>query len=188
MSNDESRIPFNRIVAFIGPYVSVASGALASWLLVHVHALGLFHIQQDGLSTAIGQGSIFLVTAVLAWAGQSKWLKGHHIMLEQAASTAAAFPGAPTFAGEVASGADLPPAPTDVHAEPADVERLQQASGAIAAPAVVAGNGAALTPSAVGGEVLVPDDQEFASPYLGVEGDDYEQAEGSATPDAPEDL
>lgn len=83
--------PLNRIIAFVGPYVSLGAGALASWLLVHVHLLGLFHLQQDGLATGIAQGTVLILTAVLSWLGQQQWLKGHHIEI---AARAGALPAA----------------------------------------------------------------------------------------------
>lgn len=77
-------IPMNRILTFAGPYISLGSGAVASWLLVHVHLLGLFHFQRDGLATGITQGVVLLLTAALSWLGQRAWIKGHHIELEAA--------------------------------------------------------------------------------------------------------
>jgi hypothetical protein len=74
-------VPLNRIVAFLGPYISVASGVAASWLLVNVHLLGLFHVQHDGLASAIAQGAVLLLVSGLTWLGQSKWLTGHHIYM-----------------------------------------------------------------------------------------------------------
>jgi len=74
-------IPLNRIVAFVGPYISVASGLVAAWLLQHVHLLGLFHLQHDGLAAAIAQGLIFGLVTIITWLGHSGWLKGHHIQL-----------------------------------------------------------------------------------------------------------
>lgn len=74
-------IPFNRLVAFAGPYISIAAGVLASWLLVHIHFLGLFHVQHDGLSTAIVQLVVFALTTGVTWAGHQKWLTGHHIQI-----------------------------------------------------------------------------------------------------------
>lgn len=80
-------VPLNRIVAFVGPYASLVSGAVASWLLVHVHVLGLFHFQHDGLASGIAQGIVFLVTALLTWAGHSKWLTGHQSWEAEVART-----------------------------------------------------------------------------------------------------
>lgn len=76
-------IPFNRIVAFLGPYIALTSGAVADWLLVHVHLLGLFHFQHDGLATGIAQLIIFTLAAGITWLGHQTWLKGHHIELDR---------------------------------------------------------------------------------------------------------
>jgi hypothetical protein len=67
----------NRIVAFGGPYIAVASGAVADWLLVHVHFLSLFHTTRTTLAGAITQVVVFGVTATLTWLGHQKWLEGY---------------------------------------------------------------------------------------------------------------
>jgi hypothetical protein len=86
--------PLNRIITFVGPYISVGAGAVASWLLVHIHFLGLFHLQADGLATGIAQGVVLVLTALLSWLGQQQWLKGHHIEIaaRQGALPAAVAP------------------------------------------------------------------------------------------------
>ena len=72
----QSKLPLNRIVAFLGPYIAVVSGAIANWLATHVHLLSAFHISQKSVAGAISQISIFGITALLVWAGQHKWLTG----------------------------------------------------------------------------------------------------------------
>lgn len=74
-------IPFNRIVTFAGPHISWLSGVIATWLLVHVHFLSLFHFQQDGLATGIAQGVVFVLVTAVTWLGHQKWIEGHHIEL-----------------------------------------------------------------------------------------------------------
>jgi hypothetical protein len=69
-------VPINRIVAFAGPYVAVLSGAVADWLLVHVHLLELFHTTRTQVAGAITQLTVFGLTALLTWLGQQKWLTG----------------------------------------------------------------------------------------------------------------
>lgn len=71
-----SNFPINRIVAFAGPYIAVISGALADWLIVHVHILGLFHTSQTAISGVITQVIVFGITALLVWLGHQKWLTG----------------------------------------------------------------------------------------------------------------
>jgi hypothetical protein len=81
-------IPFNRIVAFFGPYVAVASGAVAAWLLTHMHVLAMFHLTNNQVATAISQLTVFGITAGLTWLGHQKWLTGHQIQLEAAVKAA----------------------------------------------------------------------------------------------------
>lgn len=72
----ETKLALNRIVAFGGPYVAIASGALADWLIVHVHLLSLFHTTSTQVAGAITQLGVFGLTAILTWAGHHKWLTG----------------------------------------------------------------------------------------------------------------
>jgi len=84
-----SNIPINRIVAFVGPYISIASGVVADWLLVHVHLLASFHTTRPTLVNAITQVLVFGLTAVLTWLGQQKWLTGWQKFEEQVATQVA---------------------------------------------------------------------------------------------------
>ena len=179
---DESRFPLNRIIAFFGPYISIAAGALASWLLVHVHVLGLFHLQHDGLSTAIAQGTVFLLTALLAWAGHSKWLTGHQILLQQGVAAAAAF-GDGTAGGAAVA---VPPGPDEVHPEPGDADLLQ----AVVAPAPAPTPAPAPPPPAPAPlDDLPTDEEEFAHPPSAYPSDDLPDVPESAyRPDPPEDV
>jgi len=70
------KLPINRVVAFLGPYIAVISGAVADWLLVHVHVLGLFHTSKTAVTGIVTQGVVFILTAGLVWLGQQKWLSG----------------------------------------------------------------------------------------------------------------
>ena len=69
-------MPLNRIIAFAGPYIAIASGAVADWLLVHVHLLSLFHTTHSSIASWLTQATVFALTAVLTWLGQQKWLSG----------------------------------------------------------------------------------------------------------------
>lgn len=71
-----SKFPINRIVAFAGPYVAILSGALADWLVVHVHLLSLFHTSATAITSMLTQGLVFGLTAILVWLGHQKWLSG----------------------------------------------------------------------------------------------------------------
>src|SRR3954463_14314412 len=70
-------LPLNRLVAFAGPYIAIISGALADWLIVHVHLLGSFHVGNRPLANAIAQVSVFGLTALIVWLGHQKWLDGY---------------------------------------------------------------------------------------------------------------
>lgn len=70
------KIPINRVVAFAGPYIAILSGAVADWLLVHVHLLSLFHTSKTAVAGMITQTVVFGLTALLVWLGQHKWLTG----------------------------------------------------------------------------------------------------------------
>src|SRR3954454_4129246 len=73
---EDNKFPINRIVAFAGPYIAVLSGALADWLLVHMHLFSIFHTTHTVLANAITQVTVFAITALLVWAGHQKWLTG----------------------------------------------------------------------------------------------------------------
>jgi hypothetical protein len=92
----DNEFPINRIVAFAGPYVAIVSGALADWLIVHVHILGLFHTSQTAISGAVTQIIVFGITALLVWAGHQKWLSGWQSWER-------------TVAGAMANGPNFPP-------------------------------------------------------------------------------
>lgn len=79
-------LPINRIVAFAGPYIAIVSGALADWLLVHVHLLGIFHTTKTATASMLTQGIVFSLTAILVWAGHHKWLTGWQQWAYQAAA------------------------------------------------------------------------------------------------------
>lgn len=94
--------PANRIVAFLGPYISLISATVATWLIVHLHVGSVFNVTQDQVASAISQGVVFILTGLLTYFGQHQWLKGHQILLAQgrvdgqgaAAGTAGAAAGA----------------------------------------------------------------------------------------------
>jgi hypothetical protein len=73
--------PTNRIVAFLGPYIAVVSGAAAAWLIAKVNVLSIPGLDQANLATWVAGSLTAIITAGLAWLGHSKWLTGHHIEL-----------------------------------------------------------------------------------------------------------
>lgn len=82
MSSDSNAVPtlfgisLNRLIAFGGPYLAVASGAIADWLLVHVHFLSNFHVGQSSIAGAVAQAAVFGITTLVVWLGHQKWLDG----------------------------------------------------------------------------------------------------------------
>lgn len=84
------KIPLNRVVALAGPYVSVAAGAIAAWLIAKVNVTGIPGLDQQNLATQLAAGGTFALTAGLSWLGHSKWLTGHHIELAGEAEVNAA--------------------------------------------------------------------------------------------------
>lgn len=80
----------NRVVAFLGPYISVVAGGIAAWLVARVNVGGIPGLDKANLATEIAAGLTFLLTAGLSWLGHSKWLKGHHIVLQGDAAVAVA--------------------------------------------------------------------------------------------------
>lgn len=75
-------IPLNRVVAFVGPYISVVAGGIAAYLVAVVDVIGLPGLNQANLTTWLAGAITFVVTAALSWLGHSKWLTGHHIVLQ----------------------------------------------------------------------------------------------------------
>jgi hypothetical protein len=95
-------MPLNRFITFIKPYINLAAGAIAAWLIAKANVLGIPGLGQHGNELQIG------IAAALAWGvtqlatqmGDLKWLKGHHLAMigeaevEVAAVQAAAVPSA----------------------------------------------------------------------------------------------
>ena len=108
------QIPLNRVVAFAGPYIAVIAGAITAWLLAKVNITGIPGLDQDNLTTGIAGGLTFALTAGLSWAGQQKWLTGHHVeILAQAKvdAAAAAQPASTGVVSDEAEFADIPELP-----------------------------------------------------------------------------
>jgi hypothetical protein len=127
-----NKLPVNRIVAFAGPYIAVVSGALADWLLVHVHFLGIFHTTKTSIASMLTQGLVFALTSILVWAGHHKWLTGWQQFEATVAGEGTNGPDVhpddlpagdydPTVAGgdsEPVPGAEVPPELPDVSQPP----------------------------------------------------------------------
>lgn len=65
--------PLNRLVALLGPYVAILSGALATWLSRHFPGLNL---ETKGTAATISSAIIFVIGAAVTWALHHKWLDG----------------------------------------------------------------------------------------------------------------
>lgn len=110
-------IPLNRIVAFVGPYISLVAGGVAAWLAGKVNLTGILGIGQDQVESAIAAGLAGVVGAGLTWAGHQQWLHGHHIELAKQAVVLA--PEGTPAPGVYDPSAFDPPAPAaDPAAEP----------------------------------------------------------------------
>lgn len=128
--------PLNRIVAFAGPYISLAAGAAATWIVAKANALGIAGLEQSDLAQQIASAIAFTLATVLTWLGQSKWLHGHQIVLAgdaqvQAAALTAPMPAPPTAAGLdpehdalMELGEDLPDDDEEFAAPPPDDDPL----------------------------------------------------------------
>lgn len=104
-------IPLNRIIAFAGPYLSVISGGLASWLVARANVLGIAGLDKPNVATQVGGGLTFVLVAGLTWLGHSKWLTGHQIGLRNEALLASTALTSPT-----AAAVTLPPPTADADA------------------------------------------------------------------------
>lgn len=112
-------IPLNRLVAFVGPYISVVAGGLATWLIAKLNALGIPGLDKNDLAQQLASALTFTLVAVVTWLGSAQWLDGHHVELAadaelQAATLAAAtsveleVPPDPAHDDLIAVGEDLP--------------------------------------------------------------------------------
>lgn len=67
----------NKLVAFVGPWVSVAAGLAATYLVTHLPFLtDMFHTDAAGIAGAIGAVITFAITTLVVWLGHQKWLTG----------------------------------------------------------------------------------------------------------------
>jgi len=107
--------PFNRVVAFAGPYISLVAAFLATWLVAKANALGIPALDESDLAQQIASALMFSVTAVLTWLGSAEWLKGHHVQLAGDAAVEAA---------SLAATAAAPSAPIEPPRDPALDELL----------------------------------------------------------------
>ncbi len=70
------KIPINRIVAWVGPFLAIAAGFVATWLFANVQVFGSLGIGHDAVANAIVKAATFAVSAGVVWLGHQKWLSG----------------------------------------------------------------------------------------------------------------
>jgi hypothetical protein len=85
-------LPINRVVTFIKPLFNLFAGGVAAWLVAKVNILGILGIGQDEIQNQVATGLAFLVTTGLLQLADLKWIKGHHIELENEAIQVVANP------------------------------------------------------------------------------------------------
>lgn len=62
----------NGFLAFAHPYIAVVAGAVADWLLLHLHFLAGFH-DTDTVVRGITQFIVWGLTSILVWVSTSRW-------------------------------------------------------------------------------------------------------------------
>lgn len=77
--------------------VPVLAGALANWLIVHLHFLAAFHLTTSSVAGELTQLGVFGVGAGLAWLGSHHILAGHYAPTQEAIA-APASPAIPKSA------------------------------------------------------------------------------------------
>lgn len=78
-------LPINRFVTFVKPYINWITALLAGWLVAKVNIFGIAGLDQSNVQTYLGFAlTAGLVTGLHAL-GDLKWIKGHHIELEDGA-------------------------------------------------------------------------------------------------------
>ena len=76
-------MPFNRFITFIKPYINLAAGAIAAWLIAKANVLGIPGLGDHGneLQTGIAAALVWGLTQLATQMGDLKWLKGHHLAM-----------------------------------------------------------------------------------------------------------
>jgi hypothetical protein len=68
----------------LGPPIATLAGAAATWALVHLHFLALFHVTHDQVASAIAQALTFVSVTVVTYVAH------HTAVSEQIAATSSA--------------------------------------------------------------------------------------------------
>ena len=152
-------IPLNRVVAFVGPYISAIAGGIASWLVARVNIAGLPGLDQNNLKTGVAGALTWLLVSGLTWAGHSKWLTGHQIAMEADARVNAAAIGVAV----AAPAAAVAPAPAPAIATTINGNGNGHVADAESAVAMVVEDDAT-EPDEEMDEGLPSDEEELACP------------------------
>jgi hypothetical protein len=188
-STGQGPFPLNRVVAFLGPFLAIVSGALATWLIEHIPGL---HIDKATLASNITAAIVFLVGAGGTFVMHHKWLSGWQAWehsLNDVANTASpdlmpSGPYDPTefSAAPLGSSDELAPSAARAHAY-----GTQTANGELPPPTVDPGPGQ--TNDQAGDTPMLPDgEQELASvPDAVGRTSATPFPETAVTPDAPAD-
>lgn len=89
-------MPLNRFIAFVKPYINLAAGAVAAFLVAKANVLGIPGLDEQNTATWVAGALVWLLTQGATQLGDLKWLRGHHIELAAAAQTAVAAATAAT--------------------------------------------------------------------------------------------
>lgn len=65
------KVTVQEILAFLAPYVAILAGAVTTWAFVHLHFLGVFHLDQGSVASTIAAAISFGVSAVIVWAAHN---------------------------------------------------------------------------------------------------------------------
>jgi len=132
------QIPINRVVAFLGPWITLVSTAITTWLVAHVNVLGIPGLDHANTATYIAGALTALITAGLQALGGWAWLKGHHLeIVGDAQVTAAALQEVPP----PAAMASLTDTITDEDVEAADADVPDEEELAAPPPTLGSGGG-----------------------------------------------
>jgi hypothetical protein len=73
----DTGFPLGRLVALLGPYVSLLAGSIATWLVAKVDVLGIPGLNQANLATGVAAAITFVLVTAITYASHHKWLDGN---------------------------------------------------------------------------------------------------------------
>ena len=164
-STGQKPFPLNRVVAFLGPYVAIVSGALATWLIEHMPGL---HVDKATLASNITAAIVFLIGAAGTFAMHHKWLSGWQEWeksLTDVAKVAAALEASGKVASNTTSVDGSATLTVNGGAPPPTVDPGSGGSGDPGNQAGDQGNQARVLPNAEQELLSIPDDGASVSPF-----------------------